>query len=356
MRHPMMRKFRALLVSSAVVVVLGGSGTALAAAAAPDDMNGCINRLLGTLRIIDPAKGQRCLNQVETAVSWNKIGPAGPQGIQGPAGPQGDPGAQGPIGPPGAKGEQGPAGPGLASLDELEGKPCNVGKPLAGVTHVSIDDTTHAIALTCAPAQHRLTVTTTGDGTVTSVYPGTVNPAFGIDCGDYCTGTYDNTTKIGLRPDNGTRGWFTGWTGDCTGTDPRCTVTMTEARNVTATFAPATYLKLSIKVLSDICIGNCDLNRVYPRAEATTNGSSLDGPSCYAFSAIYRPGGYTGAQCSFKYPATGQAEVTPSDLAPVDGHKSVFDHWEGACTGTTTPCHLTDMTTDRELTAVFRAV
>jgi uncharacterized repeat protein (TIGR02543 family) len=39
-------------------------------------------------------------------------------------------------------------------------------------------------------------------------------------------------------PFNGAK--FTGWSGDCTGTAPTCTVTMTAAKTVTATFSPAT--------------------------------------------------------------------------------------------------------------------
>src|SRR5438874_1591795 len=64
--------------------------------------------------------------QGDPVVSWNQVGPAGPQGAKGdagpvgPAGPEGLKGATGPAGPQGAtgaagpqgvKGDQGPAGP-----------------------------------------------------------------------------------------------------------------------------------------------------------------------------------------------------------------------------------------------------
>ena len=52
-------------------------------------------------------------------------GSAGPQGNAGPQGAQGSQGERGPQGSPGSKGEQGAPGP--ASLDALDGKPCEFG-------------------------------------------------------------------------------------------------------------------------------------------------------------------------------------------------------------------------------------
>jgi hypothetical protein len=40
----------------------------------------------GTLRVVDPSKGQAC-DSGETALSWNQVGQRGPAGPQGPAGP-----------------------------------------------------------------------------------------------------------------------------------------------------------------------------------------------------------------------------------------------------------------------------
>jgi hypothetical protein len=52
-------------------------------------------------------------------------GAFGPQGVAGPQGIQGPQGERGPQGSPGSKGE--PGAPGLRSLDELDGKPCQFG-------------------------------------------------------------------------------------------------------------------------------------------------------------------------------------------------------------------------------------
>jgi len=40
----------------------------------------------GSLRVVDPSKGQAC-DSSETALSWNQVGQRGPAGPQGPAGP-----------------------------------------------------------------------------------------------------------------------------------------------------------------------------------------------------------------------------------------------------------------------------
>jgi len=67
-----------------------------------------------------------------------------------------------------------------------------------------------------------------GSGTVTS------DPV-GIDCGEDCFGEYliDSAVTLSASPDIGSI--FTGWNGACTGTGT-CTVTMTEAKSLTASF------------------------------------------------------------------------------------------------------------------------
>ncbi len=71
-----------------------------------------------------------------------------------------------------------------------------------------------------------------GSGTVAS------DPA-GIDCGADCDQDYDDGTKVTLTANPAAGSTFTGFTGDdaCTGAAATCTVTMDQARSVTATFA-----------------------------------------------------------------------------------------------------------------------
>ena len=77
-------------------------------------------------------------------------------------------------------------------------------------------------------AQHQLTVSTTGSGTVTS------SPA-GISCPADCDQLYDQGNTVTLTP-TPAAGWsFAGWGGACGGTGG-CVVTMNTAQSVAATF------------------------------------------------------------------------------------------------------------------------
>src|SRR4029453_13732900 len=95
-------------LSAGVVVAAVGGGAALASI--PDSsgvINGCYQKNVGNLRVIDSSAGDSC-RPSEIAISWSQTGPQGPQGPQGPPGPQGP---KGDTGPPGAPGPAGPAGP-----------------------------------------------------------------------------------------------------------------------------------------------------------------------------------------------------------------------------------------------------
>ncbi|QPF73471.1 hypothetical protein G8A07_11430 [Roseateles sp. DAIF2] len=77
-----------------------------------------------------------------------------------------------------------------------------------------------------------LTVAVTGNGKVSS------QPA-GIDCGSSCSATYAAATQVVLTAAPAQGQVLQAWGGACAGTSAACTVTMSEARNVTAAFAAA---------------------------------------------------------------------------------------------------------------------
>src|SRR5439155_1892192 len=81
-----------------------------------------------------------------------------------------------------------------------------------------------------------LTVTTTGtgSGTVTSSPPG-------IDCGTTCSATYDSGTGVTLTATPGFGSLFAGWSGCDAVSGTTCTVTMSGARAVTASFTLQTF-------------------------------------------------------------------------------------------------------------------
>lgn len=80
-----------------------------------------------------------------------------------------------------------------------------------------------------ASTRFPLTVSTTGDGRVTSA------PA-GIDCGSTCGATYDADTVVTLTATAGAGQVFEGWGGSCSGTSPTCSVTLSAARSASAAF------------------------------------------------------------------------------------------------------------------------
>ncbi len=157
----------------------------------------------------------------------------------------------------------------------------------------------------------------TGSGTVTS---GDGN----ISCPSVCSFSYTSGTSVTLTasPDSGST--FDGWTGGgCSGTATTCTVTMDQARNVTATFSNTSPTP-TMRTLSVLKQGG----------GTGTVTSSPAGISC-------------GATCSTTF--TDGTSVTLS-ATPDSG--STFAGWDGeGCTGTGT-CTVV-MSQAREVTATF---
>jgi M6 family metalloprotease-like protein len=100
-----------------------------------------------------------------------------------------------------------------------------------GVTNVSAPSGTMTanIQTPTVGSTFALTVSRTGSGRVTSADST-------IDCGITCSANYVSGTSVVLTATASPGGSFTGWSGACTGTST-CSVSMTAARSVTATFA-----------------------------------------------------------------------------------------------------------------------
>lgn len=139
----------------------------------------------------------------------------------------------------------------------------------------------------------------TGTGTVTSKPPG-------ITCSNTsttaCTATFPANTQVTLTESAGTN-FFGGWGGACTGTGG-CSVVVTGAENVTATFNAGEALTVT--------------------TAGTGSGTVTSNPpgiSCTSGSA-------TGCSAIF-------ALGTPVALSESATLPNVFSGWAGACTGTT---------------------
>ncbi|MCC6993022.1 MAG: hypothetical protein IT370_00195 [Deltaproteobacteria bacterium] len=170
-----------------------------------------------------------------------------------------------------------------------------------------------SVTATFAVASHTLTVTRAGAGGGT-----VVSAPAGISCGADCTESYPYGTTVTLTASPAAGSSFTGWSGSCAGTAPTCTVTMTTARSVSATFGPNLYA----------------LTVVRAGAGAGTVTSSPAGISC-------------GADCTEVYNYGTLVTLTAS---PQVG--SQFAGWSGPCTGVSATCTVT-MTAAQTVTASF---
>ena len=236
-------------------------------------------------------------------------------------------------------------------------------------------------------ALRTLTVSVTGNGTVTSV------PA-GISCPADCTEDYPNGTSVSLTP-TPDPGWeFSAWSGACTGAGA-CDVSMTQNRSVTATFVPLEWT-LDVAVAGNgtvtsvpagiSCPGDC--SEIYSHGTpvaltatpspgwvfAAWSGDCTGGGACNvtmdqarAVTATFTPIGSWPLQVT----VTGDGDVasappgiacpsdctesytegTPVSLTATPHGESYFVGWSGDCTGTGV-CDLT-MSQARAVTAAF---
>src|SRR5581483_11180062 len=146
----------------------------------------------------------------------------------------------------------------------------------------------HAVTATFSLVSEPLTVSKAGAGS------GTVASTIaGIDCGSACSHAYDYGTSVTLTATAGTGSVFTGWSA-CPGTGD-CTVSMTAAQNVIATFAlvPETL--------------------TVTKSGSGTVASTIAGIDC-------------GSTCSHSYDYG-----TSVTLTATAGTGSVFTGWSGAC-------------------------
>ena len=172
---------------------------------------------------------------------------------------------------------------------------------------------TSNVTASFAPITYPLTVSTTGSGTITSS-PGS------ISCpGASCNETFNQGTLVTLTATPQPGNALTGWTGCASNPTPTtCTVTMDQARNVTASFVPTFPLNVT----------------------ATGPGSvtsNVGGVNCSA------------ATCSATF-NSGTLVTLTANTSP----NSVFTGWSGGggCSGTATTCTVT-MDQARNITATF---
>jgi len=164
-----------------------------------------------------------------------------------------------------------------------------------------------------APTSYALTVKKAGTGS------GTVSGT-GIDCGTICTASYTSGTSVTLAATAASGSTFTGWSGACAGT-AACTVAMSAAQTVTATFDSATPASYALTV------------KKAGAGSGTVSGTGID----------------CGTICTASY--TSGTSVT---LTATAASGSTFTGWSGACTGTAI-CTVA-MSAAQTVTATFKLV
>ena len=160
------------------------------------------------------------------------------------------------------------------------------------------------------PPQRSLSVSRSGTGTVSSS-PG------GIYCGSDCFESYPDGTPVILTATT-SGGWtFGAWGGACSGNVSSCTLSMTAAKSVTATFNPQATRTLTVSTS-----GN------------GTVASNPVGINC-------------GSDCIEDYPDGNMVFLIATPAAG-----STFRGWSGSCSGNDTVCSVT-MNATRSVNAIF---
>lgn len=165
------------------------------------------------------------------------------------------------------------------------------------------------------PGSFQLQVQAAGGGT------GTISSApSGINCGQTCSASFQQGTKVTLTATAGPNSTFAGWGGACSGAGT-CTVTLSKDMSVTASFSSS---------MPSQAVLNVSVN-------GTGSGSVTSNPA----------GINCGNTCSASFPVGTKIKLTASA-----GTNSTFAGWSGACTGSNSICQL-NLTQNANLTATF---
>jgi hypothetical protein len=167
------------------------------------------------------------------------------------------------------------------------------------------------------PVTYPLTVTLAGSGS------GSV-AGTGIDCPGDCSHDFLLNSTVTLSAYAGPLSVFTGWSGACSGSGSTCQVTMSQARNVTASFG------------ADVPIVD---QTIAPRLTVELAGA---GSGSVSGQGIDCPG-----TCTQAYKVVLDVTLTATPAAG-----SVFAGWSGNCSGVST-CVVT-MSASKNVTATFQ--
>src|SRR5438876_452365 len=204
----------------------------------------------------------------------------------------------------------------VATIDASGGRATGVSAGTATITATDGSGVSASTTLTVRDLVNLSVVPAgTGSGAVTS------SPV-GISCGTDCSEPYDRGTSVTLTAAPASGSTFDGWSGCDTASGATCTVTMTGARVVTATFtSPNPLFTLTVNPAGT--------------GSGTVSSSPL-GISC-------------GTDCSASYDSGTSVTLA---AAPASG--SIFGSWNGCDTVVGSTCTVT-MSAARTVGATFRS-
>ncbi|HEV3233794.1 MAG TPA: hypothetical protein VG329_04545 [Candidatus Dormibacteraeota bacterium] len=215
----------------------------------------------------------------------------------------------------------------------MNGLPCNVGTPGAGVIAVTYGAPPNGtVTLVCkATTLESLRVNSGAGGTVTS-------DVGGLDCGSTCAQSYPYNTSVTLTATPQPNYRFAGWGADCSGTAVTCTLSMTAPHTVSASFQATVQLTVVTVVqsgacpapnASETCYGTGSLSAGYVFCATVTSSTNAFGQTC---------GPYTvdaGTPITFNASAGG-------DIPASTGARPQFVGWGGGpCAGQSASCTFT---------------
>jgi uncharacterized repeat protein (TIGR02543 family) len=166
----------------------------------------------------------------------------------------------------------------------------------------------------------QLTVSVSGNGNI-SGGTGAINCGNG---GTVCSATFAQNATVSLIATVATGATFVGWSGACGGSSTTCTVSMSSARSVTATFTGGTPGGTGTTALLSVAVSG--IGTVTGGGIRCGNGSN----TCSASQTL-------------------NASVV---LTETPGTGATFTGWGGACAGTSTTCTVV-MATAKSVTANF---
>ena len=158
----------------------------------------------------------------------------------------------------------------------------------------------------------------TGLGTVAS------NPA-GINCGTGCVANFTSGRLVTLTATPTTGSTFTGWGGACAGTARTCTVTMSAARVVTATFNRPVLTIAKVGTGSGLITGtgiNCGVdctepyNLTNPPLTVTLTAAAYAGSTLHRLEPAARPWPLIRRQCTVTMNTSKTVKATFNTTTP----------------------------------------